>query len=248
MPHKPFIRVAHLALAVIFVLGLSSCVAYRQPYDPGYVRYAPPPASVAYYDYWYYPDAQVYFDTQRRVYFYFTNQRWVETRVLPSYWRSRLHGYVPIHSRNARPYLEYREHSRKYPPRDREEYREHERDRDRYTPRNRNDVYPRDYNEMPRKEPPANTIQQIRIREGLENRGQAHPDSRIKSPVRQGSHEMPRKQPMKSVKQRAYEKAKAKKDQKNAKHKDKNKKSRRSNDEDQQDDQRRDRDRRDYYR
>ena len=244
MPPTPSIRVVHFALAVVLALGLSSCVVYDRPYGPGYVRHAPPPASMVYYDYWYYPDAQVYFDTNRRVYFYLSNQRWVETKVLPPSWRSRLHGYVPIHSRNARPYIEYREHTRKYPPRYREEHREQERT----TPRYRNDRYPQNYHETPRKEPPPRTWQQLLEQNQHNDRAQPHSGSSVKSPVRERYHETPRKQPVKSVKQKALEKARAK-EQRNAQHKndknkDKNKRSRRSKDDSQQDDQ--DRDRRDY--
>lgn len=230
----PFARIFTFALTSLVALGLSSCVVYDRPYGPGYVRQVPPPVGVGYYDYWYYPDAQVYFDTNRRVYFYFSNQRWVETRVLPPYWRSRMHNYVPIHSRHERPYIEYREHSIKYPPRVREEYRQRERDDYRDAPRYRNDVYPRNYQEMPRKEPPLRTQQQFL--EQQQERGyreQPQPDSRIKSPVRQRYQEMPGKGPLKNVTKQAHEKAK---EQKNEKQK-KGKESQKSKDNDQQDDQ-----------
>lgn len=247
MLHFPFTRTIHLALPILIILGLSSCAVYERPYGPGYVRQAPPPAGVVYYDYWYYPEAHVYFDVNRRVYFYYTNKRWVETRVLPPSWRSRLHSHVPIQSREARPYLEYREHSHKYPPRYRDERRERERYEERNAPRYRNDVYPRNYQEQPRKEPPPRTWKQLLEQQHeRESRTQQQPGSNIKSPVRQRYHEQPRKEPVNNAKNKAHEKARGKNGKDTRRKNDKNDKSRRSRDEDQRDDQ--DRERRDYRR
>lgn len=148
MNTNPSIRILASALALLAGLGLSSCAVYDSPYPPSY-RPAPPPA-VVYYDYWYYPDIQVYFDFNRRVYFYFTDNRWYEVAVLPPHLRARLGVYVPIRSRYTRPYIEYHDHNRHYPPGYRHDHRPPEPRDDRHEPPVK---YPRDYNETPRKEP-----------------------------------------------------------------------------------------------
>jgi len=245
MPYTTFARILQIAFAISIILGLSSCVVYDRPYGPGYGRPVPPAAGVVYYDYWYYPDAQVYFDVNRRVYFYFSNQRWVETRVLPTYWQSKLHNYVPIHSQHQRPYIEYKEHSHKYPPRYREGYRERERYEQRNDPHYRNELYPNRYQEMPRKEPPR-TWQSGPALQERDNYRQPHSSFNDKQPVRQGYQEMPRGDASTGVKSRLPVKETAK-DKKNGKHNtDKNKKSKHAKDQDQQDDGDQYRDRRDY--
>lgn len=120
MQHYASVRIINIVLAMLAGLGLSSCVAYDRPYGPGY-GHAAPPATVVYYSYWYYPNVQVYFDVNRQIYFYFSNNRWVQARVLPPTLRARLGSYVPIHSRYNQPYIEHHEHSRKYPPHSRAE-------------------------------------------------------------------------------------------------------------------------------
>jgi hypothetical protein len=249
MPHYPPARTLNFALAILASLGLSACVVYDRPYRSGYVH-TMPPAGVAYYDYWYYPDVQVYFDTGRQVYFYFSNNRWIEARVLPFALRARLGGYVPIHSRYNQPYIEHHEHSLKYPPHYRDEHRPPERHDERNIPPSRSVPYPHDYNEMPRKEPPN----QRTWEQHLENRapphaapnGQAEPRSNVKVPIRQRYEESPRKEPPVKSKDAAHGKAmgkdKADKTAKDAKYK-KYKQSGRPADKDPQGDQ--DKDRRD---
>ncbi len=265
MPHTTFARILQIVLAITVTLGLSSCAVYDRPYGPGYVRQVPPATGVVYYDYWYYPEAQVYFDVNRHIYFYFTNQHWVETRVLPTYWRSKLHSYVPIHSRYQRPYIENKDHSRKYPPRNRYEQRNDQRyrndrypnryqemprtepqryrEQDRYEQRNdqryRNDRYPNRYQEMPLKEPPR-ASQPAQPQHERDNYRQPHSGSNVKSPVRQRYQETPRGNAINGVKGKLPIKEKA-----IDKKVDKNKKSKHAKDKDQQDDSDQNRRRRD---
>ena len=203
MTFKPSARNINFALAILLALGLSSCVVYDRPYGPGYAHSSPPPAGIAYYDYWYYPDVQVYFDIDRRVYFYLSNSRWVEVRVLPPSLRARLGGYIPLHSRYRQPYVEYREHSIKYPPRYREERRPVERHDNRYAPPARNTPYQQDYRGVPRKEPPARTWEQHIERQPAVKTPRSQPDHRsyeqprsggAKAPVRERYRESPVKE------------------------------------------------------
>lgn len=253
MQHYPSVRIMNIALVILAGLGLSSCAVYDRPYRPGYVH-VPPPSAVTYYDYWYYPDVQVYFDINRQVYFYFTNNRWVEARVLPPYWRSRLGGYVPIRSRYIQPYREHPDFSRKYPPHYRDERRPPEHRDERNVPPGRTVPYPRDYNEMPRKEPtpPRTWEQRIEERPGIkDNRAQPHdtpyqqPRSNVKVPIRQRYEESPRKEPPVYKKGTAPGKAvgKDKADKASRDRNKQDKQSGRATDKDQQGDQ--DKDRRD---
>jgi len=216
------VRQIRLLLVLVTAMGLSSCMVYGPPRSSVYVQSGPGPGVMG-YDYWYYPDAQVYFDINRRIYFYYSNSRWIETRVLPPLWRDRLHGYVRIQSRHQRPYLEYNEHLRKFPPRSRprQEYdirRDHRYNEERYDQR---DKSPRYYQEQPRKEPPG-----IYRDERIE-RAPARPDSRVKVPARERYEDMLRRQ----KEEKAREQSKDKKNNRYKKKSDKD--DRKSRDKDQ---------------
>ena len=154
MQHYLLTRIIRIAFIVSAGLGLSSCVAYAPPPGRGHV-YTPPPASVAYYSYWYYPDIQVYFDFNRQVYFYFSNNHWVQAHVLPPSLRARLGGYVTIQSRYNQPYIEYHDHRRKYPPHYREVYRPPQQHNEYSTPPGHSVPAPRDRYKTPYKQPPT---------------------------------------------------------------------------------------------
>lgn len=88
-------------LLVALALALSACV----------VRPGPPHRHV----HWYYPDAEVYFDVRTRVYFYYSDGRWITVRVLPPHLRARLDRHVEIRSRYERPYEHHDRYRRQYP-------------------------------------------------------------------------------------------------------------------------------------
>lgn len=80
----------------------------------------PPPHAKAYghrakHRYHYYPDAHVYFDTGRGVYFYLSDGRWSMTASLPTQLKVSLGGHVSLEMEVDRPYVEFEEHKRKYP-------------------------------------------------------------------------------------------------------------------------------------
>lgn len=117
------IRYILIFLALVFMT--QACVvapappAYR---DDGY-RQGPPPHAPAhgyrqkqrYYRYYYYPEVGVYFDLDRRLYFYLDRGWRVSTR-LPGSLRMGLYGPVTLEMDLAEPYRRYDEHRHDYPP------------------------------------------------------------------------------------------------------------------------------------
>ena len=107
-----------LLLPVIaMAASLSACV-----YDPYYHGPAPahphyyPYYYPYYYDYYYYPSAQVYFQFSTGFYFYFLNNRWIKTRVLPPHIHLYPRERVTIRLDTDKPYLKHRDHVKKYRP------------------------------------------------------------------------------------------------------------------------------------
>jgi hypothetical protein len=68
------------------------------------------------YRYNYYPDVGVYFDLDRKIYFYL-DRGWRSAVLLPRDLRVRLGGPVTLELDLAEPYYRYDEHRTKYPPR-----------------------------------------------------------------------------------------------------------------------------------
>jgi hypothetical protein len=112
-------------IGMMLVIGVSGCV-----YDPYYS--GPPPAHryypyyyPYYYDYYFYPSVRVYFQYSTGYYFYYSRDRWIRTKVLPPYIHLSPWERVKIRVDSNRPYLKYKEHVKKYPPKARPpEYRQ----------------------------------------------------------------------------------------------------------------------------
>ena len=68
------------------------------------------------WDYYYYPDIQVYFRYSTGYYYYYTDGTWLKSKILPP--RYKLHHDRRVHLRieDDRPYLHNREHVKKYRP------------------------------------------------------------------------------------------------------------------------------------
>ncbi len=83
---------------------------------------APPQHAKAYgkraqHHYRYYPDASVYFDTGRDLYFYLDSRgNWQMSVSLPHAISVRLGDHVSISMESDRPYSGYDEHRKQYPP------------------------------------------------------------------------------------------------------------------------------------
>jgi hypothetical protein len=118
-----------LLISVAASFLLSGCyVAAHGPHGraavssvpPPVAKSGPPPHAKAYghrakYRYHYYPDAYVYFDTGRGVYFYLEGRRWVMSAALPSRLHVSLDGRVSLELDVDQPYLEHDDHRKKYP-------------------------------------------------------------------------------------------------------------------------------------
>ena len=66
--------------------------------------------------YHYYPDAYVYFDLSRKVYFYLAGDKWRMSASLPHSFSVRLGKHVTIEMDSDRPYTHFKKHKKKYPP------------------------------------------------------------------------------------------------------------------------------------
>ena len=98
--------------------GKSEDVVYN---DPPAAKKGPPPWAPAHghrkkYQYRYFPDCSVYYDTGRNLYFYLKADNWVVSVSLPNELNMRLSGHVVIGMDTDKPYIYYSEHKKKYPP------------------------------------------------------------------------------------------------------------------------------------
>ncbi len=66
--------------------------------------------------YRYYPEAYVYFDISRRVYFYFAGGVWRASVSLPASLKVKLGSAVTITMDTDKPYRDFAKHKAKYPP------------------------------------------------------------------------------------------------------------------------------------
>jgi hypothetical protein len=81
----------------------------------------PPPWAPAHgrrakYQYHYYPDAYVYFDTGRRIYFYYQNNQWQFSASLPSGIRITVGEHVALEMDTDKPYQFHSDVVKSYPP------------------------------------------------------------------------------------------------------------------------------------
>ena len=65
------------------------------------------------YHYWYYPSIQVYFDYERKVYYYPENGGWHHSSYLPSRY-STSSSYVILDDDSDKPYVNHEKHIKKY--------------------------------------------------------------------------------------------------------------------------------------
>jgi len=78
--------------------------------------HAPAHGYRAKYQYRYYPACSVYFDIDRKVYFYLEGENWRISAGLPNSLRVGLGEYVVFEMDSDRPYHDYENHRQKYPP------------------------------------------------------------------------------------------------------------------------------------
>jgi hypothetical protein len=117
-----------LAIVICFwgLLMLNACavtgggVHVGGPPEP---KGGPPPHAPAHgyhakHAYHYYPNAFVYFDVNRQVYFYLEGSVWKTALVLPDVYRVKIVDieYVSVDLDDDKPYNYFEEHKKKYPP------------------------------------------------------------------------------------------------------------------------------------
>ena len=124
-----------VVLAVCAILMVSGCAPGTRvvlEHDPGHRdhrereyehhedRGGPPPWAPAHgyraKKYRYYPSTQVYFDTQRDVYFYYSGGDWRVSASLPGRIRVNMGDHVTLEMGTDRPYRYHSEVVRHYPP------------------------------------------------------------------------------------------------------------------------------------
>ena len=86
------------------------------PHMGGPPPHAPAHGYRAKHMYYYYPNAHVYFDIGRNVYFYMEGNAWRMSVALPNELSIRLGNHVRLEMDTDKPYLYFGEHKQKYPP------------------------------------------------------------------------------------------------------------------------------------
>ena len=86
------------------------------PREPGPPPWAPAHGYRAKYQYRYYPEARVYYDTGRNLYFYYEGGRWGASVSLPSSIRINVSDYVSLEMDTDEPYRYDSDVIKKYPP------------------------------------------------------------------------------------------------------------------------------------
>ncbi len=117
------------ALSVLIGCGTSGSVGVNAGGGNDVVIDQPPPAQKepppwapahghrAKYRYRYYPDCSVYYDTGRKLYFYIEANNWAVSVSLPEHLSANLvGGYVNLKMDTDKPYTDYSDHKKKYPP------------------------------------------------------------------------------------------------------------------------------------
>ncbi|MEW6593336.1 MAG: hypothetical protein AB1413_00540 [Thermodesulfobacteriota bacterium] len=118
------------ACALLTGISLAGCltgggVSVGVPAEPAAREvppgHGPPPHAPAHgyrakYGYRYYPSVSVYFDVNRKLYFYLQNGDWKVGVSLPDNLRLKLGDSVTIEMDSDKPYTEFQAHKAKYPP------------------------------------------------------------------------------------------------------------------------------------
>ena len=106
-------------LSVLSLILMTGCHTYGGGIiiDDGYAhRPLPPSHAHRLHRYYYYPNAEIYFDVGRNMYFYVNSAgAWTFSVNLPVHLRSHLHNaYVEVEMEQDRPYLRHKYYKNKY--------------------------------------------------------------------------------------------------------------------------------------
>jgi hypothetical protein len=86
------------------------------PRTPGPPPWAPAHGYRAKHQYRYYPSSYVYYDTGRRIYFYYSSGKWEASISLPASIRIDLNEYVTLEMDTSQPYQYHPDVVRRHPP------------------------------------------------------------------------------------------------------------------------------------
>lgn len=123
----PLIKPVILILKIGFLLTMFGCLPPRviveeppvyspEPHEPGPPPWAPAHGYRAKYRYYYYPASYVYFDVERRLYFYFYTGQWQVSLSLPSDIHINVSDHVILDMDTDKPYRFHPDVVKRYPP------------------------------------------------------------------------------------------------------------------------------------
>jgi len=101
---------------VEITVGDAAIVSDSKSKDQGPPPWAPAHGYRAKYTYRYYPDAFVYYDTNRGLYFYLSNDKWEFSLSLPSFIKLDIDQSVVLEMDIDKPYIFHSEVVERYPP------------------------------------------------------------------------------------------------------------------------------------
>ena len=90
--------------------------AAKKSKRPGPPAHAPAHGRRAKHAYRYYPNAEVYFDSGRKIYFYLAGSVWKTGAVLPSSVTIKQESYIQLDLDLDKPYLDHAKHKKAHPP------------------------------------------------------------------------------------------------------------------------------------
>ncbi len=109
-------------ISIMLISTLAGCRVRRLPLPvpppivPRVSPYAKAPVRAAHHRYRYFPAHQVYFDTSRNIYFYFSNHAWFSAPVLPPHIHIDRDNYVVMELEGPKPHLYHKQTVKRYPP------------------------------------------------------------------------------------------------------------------------------------
>lgn len=122
---RPTFSVIAIGILLLLVFGChhSRVVVEKHPVytpapppEPGPPPWAPAHGYRAKHHYYYYPASYVYFDTGRKLYFYYSDSRWQVSVSLPTAIHIDVGDYVALDMETDRPYTYHSDVVRRYPP------------------------------------------------------------------------------------------------------------------------------------
>jgi hypothetical protein len=124
-----FFRIIAIFTIILFIFSCGSTHSGRgtvnsnsrnwkssQSERKGPPAHAPAHGYRAKYKYYYYPSCSIYFDIDRKVYFYLSGENWEMRAELPSSLKVKLGDHLTLELETDKPYINHKEHQKKYPP------------------------------------------------------------------------------------------------------------------------------------